>query len=187
MLDSTNTLGHLQGLQIKRSLWESKSKEYSNSERRKREYGEPLQHVKVLEALFVSCPHFLDQDSCQSQVPVHQPWSGSAQTTSVHFTLYITIYMDKAAAERLFLTRRILKCGLKCLTKIKSNKIDIDKHTNLHDQIFFHGSFSLIYHHSCEHYSKDYVTKYINKDSSTNFLLRFSLLCVNANTLPKFL
>ena len=28
------------------------------------------------------------------------------------------------------------------------------------------GLFSLIYHHSCEHYSKDYVTKYVNKDSS---------------------
>ena len=120
----------LQGLQNKRSLWESKSKEYSNSERRKRDYGEPLQHVKVLEALIVSCPHFLDQGSCQSQVPVHQPWSGPAKTTSVHFTLYITIYMAKAAAERLFLTRRIPKCGLKCLTKIKSNNNGIDTQTS---------------------------------------------------------
>ena len=124
-------------VQNTRSLWESKSKEYSYSERRKREYGEPLQHVKVLKALFVSCPHLLDQGSCQSQVPVHQPWSGPAQTTSVHFTLYITIYMAKAAAERLFLTRRNQKCGLKCLTKIKSNNIGIDTHASLQEQIFF--------------------------------------------------
>ena len=137
MVDPTNTLSLLQGLQNKRSLWESKSKEYSNSERRKRDYGEPLQHVKVLEAFFVSCPHFLDQGSCQSQVPVHQPWSGPAKTTSVHFTVYITIYMAKAAAERLFLTRRIPKCGLKCLTKIKSNNNGIDTQTSLHEQIFF--------------------------------------------------
>ena len=137
MLDPTNTLSRLQGLQNKRSQWESKSKEYSNSERRKREYGEPLQHVKVLEAHFVSCPHFFDQGSCYSQVPAHQPWSGPAQTTSVHFTLYITIYMTKAAAERLFLTQRNQKCGLKCLTKIKSNTIGIDTHASLHEQICF--------------------------------------------------
>ena len=137
MLDPTNILSLLQDLQNKRSLWESKSKEYSNSVREKREYGEPLQHVKVLEALFVSCPHFLDQSSCQSQDPFHQPRSGPTQTTSVHFTLYITIYMAKAAAEGLFLTRRILKCGLKCLTKIKFNNIGIDTHTSLHAQIFF--------------------------------------------------
>ena len=31
--------------------------------------------------------------------------------------------------------------------------------------------------------SKDYVTKYINKDSLTKFLKHFSLMCVNANTL----
>ena len=139
MLDPTNTLSLLQGLQNKRSLWESKSKEYSNSERSKREYGEPLQHVKILEALFVSCPHFMDQGSCQSQVPVHQPWSGPAQTTSVNFNLYITIYMymAKAPAERLFLTQRNQKCGLKCLTKIKSNNIGIDTHASLHEQILF--------------------------------------------------
>ena len=86
--------------------------------------------------------------------------------------------MAKAAAERLFLLRRILKC----LTKIKSNNIGID--TREHVLL---GLFSLIYHHSCEHYSKDNVTKYVNKDSSANFLLSFSLLCVNAITLPKFL
>ena len=137
MLDPTNTLSLLQGLLNKLSQWESKSKEYSNSERRKSEYGEPLQHLKVLETVFVSCPHFLGQGSCQSQVPVHQPWSGPAQTTPVHFTLYITIYMAKAAAELLFLTRRILKCGLKCLTKINSNNIGIDTHASLHEQIFF--------------------------------------------------
>ena len=137
MLDPTNTRSLLQGLQNKRSLWESKSKEYSHSERRKRKYGEPLQHVKVLEALFVSYPHFLDQGSCQSQVPDHQQWSGPTKTTYVHFTLYITIYMAKAAAQRLFLTRRILKCGLKCLTKIKSNNNGIDTHTSLYEQIFF--------------------------------------------------
>ena len=136
MLDPTNTLSLLHGLQNERSLWESKSKEYSNSEPRKREYGEPLQHVKVLKALFDSCPHFLDQGSCQSQVPVHQPWFGPAQTTSVHFTLYININMAKAAAERLFLTRRNQKCGLNCLTKIKSNTIGIDIHDSLHEQIF---------------------------------------------------
>ena len=38
------------------------------------------------------------------------------------YTLYITIYMAKAAAKRLFLSRRILKY----LTKIKSNNIGID-------------------------------------------------------------
>ena len=137
MLDPTNTLSLLQGLQNKRSLWESRSKEYSNRERRKGEYGEPLQHVKVLEAPFVSCPHFSDLGSCQSQAPVHQPWSGPAQTTSVHFTLYMTIYMAKAAAQRLFLMQRILKCGLKCLTKIISNNIGIDTHASLHEPILF--------------------------------------------------
>ena len=130
MLDLTNTLSQLQGLH-------GNPNPKNNSKRRKREYGEPLQNVKVLEALFVSCPHFLDLNSCQSQVPVHQPWSGQAKTTSVHFTLYITIYMAKAAPERLFLTRHILKCGLKFLTKIKFNNIGIDTQTSLHEQIFF--------------------------------------------------
>ena len=139
MLDPTNILRLLQGLQNKRSLWESKSKEYSNSERRKREYGEPLQHVKVLEALFVSCLHFLDQGSCQSQVPVHQPHGLGQQNDvcTLHFIHNHIYSMAKAAAERLILTRRILKCGLKCLTKIKSNNIGIGTHTSLHVEIFF--------------------------------------------------
>ena len=38
------------------------------------------------------------------------------------YTLYITVYMAEAAAERLFLSRRILKC----LTNIKFNNIGID-------------------------------------------------------------
>ena len=37
------------------------------------------------------------------------------------------IYMAKAAAEGLFLSRRILKC----LTKIKSNNLGIDTHASL--------------------------------------------------------
>ena len=77
--------------------------------------------------------------------------------------------MAKAAAERLFLSRRILKC----VTKIKSNNIGIDAHASLHEQIGW--VISLIYHHSCEH--KGYVTKYVNKDSSTNFLLIFVAVC----------
>ena len=45
--------------------------------------------------------------------------------------------MAKAADWRLYLTRRNKKCGLKCLTKIKSNNIGIDTHASLHEQIFF--------------------------------------------------
>ena len=88
--------------------------------------------------------------------------------------------MAKAAAERLFLSQRILKC----LTKIKSNSIGIDTHASLHEQICWVIFTDLS---SCEHYNKGYVTKYVNEDSLTNFLLRVSLLCVNANTLPMFL
>ena len=61
-------------------------------------------------------------------------WSSTNDVCTLHF---IAIYMAKAAAERLFMTRRILKCGLKCWTKIKSNNIGIDTHASLHEQIFF--------------------------------------------------
>ena len=87
--------------------WDSKSTEYSNNERRKREYGELLQHVKDV-----------------------TPEVTLNQMTSVHF-IHNHIYMAKAAAERLFLSRRFLKC----LTKIESNNIGIDTHASLHEQI----------------------------------------------------
>ena len=150
MWDPTNTLSLLQCLQNKRSLWGSKSKENSNNEWRKREYGELLQHVNDV----------------------------TPKVTSLHFN-HIQSRKYMAKAERLFLSRRIIKC----LTKIK-----LMAHTLVNTSTYvLLGYFSLTFHHSCEHNSKDYVTKYVNKDSSTTFLLSFSLLCVNANTLPKFL
>ena len=61
-----------------------------------------------------------------------------------------------------------------------------DKEASLHEQIFLYRLYLLSFHRPCEHISEDYVTDLV-KNSLTKFLEQFSLLCVNSNSLQKFL